>query len=214
MFANLIFFCLAAGAFAQSSASVRGASSSSAPTSSQVSSFANSGWTNGLCPEIVGEPLDMNKKSGYWYEVQRSTNDFSGLDRCTKEIWYKPVNGVSNTIIKSLSNVADVTETTVLRVKKSGPKNYYMYHVPILGVVSKNHLYLDLDYDSHALFWTCENRGNKHRETVTLLSRHPKLPDNIDEIERKAFAKYNLTMPPMVSYDLSGCNEAYDSYDL
>ncbi|KAH0555076.1 hypothetical protein KQX54_015093 [Cotesia glomerata] len=213
MFANLIFVCLAAGAFAQSSVSARGASSSSASASSQASSSANSGWTNGLCPEIVGVPLDLNKKSGYWYEVQRSANDFSGLDRCPRVNWQKPVNGVSPVINRSFSTVAGITETTVLRVEQRGPKIYFTYHVPILGTISLNHVYLDIDYDNYVIVWTCENRGNQHHGTAFVLSRYPNLPNNIYQVERNAFAKFNLTMPQMVSNDLSNCRQLYDSYD-
>ncbi|XP_074114880.1 apolipoprotein D-like [Cotesia typhae] len=210
MFGNLIFFCLLASAFAQSSASTRSAAFSSA----SASSSANSGWTNGICPEVVGVPLDMNKKAGYWYEVQRSTNDFFGLDRCVKAVWRKPVNGVSKVINKSFSNVADTIESTVLRVEERGSKIYWTYHVPILGTISPNHVYLDIDYDNHVIVWTCENRGNKHRESALVLSRYPNLPNNIYNAERNAFAKFNLTMPQMVSHDLSNCREIYDSYNF
>ncbi|CAD6244843.1 GSCOCG00013500001-RA-CDS [Cotesia congregata] len=155
----------------------------------------------------------MNKKSGYWYEVQRSANDNFGLDRCVKAIWRKPVNGVSNVINKSFSTVASITETTVLRVEQRGPKIYFTYHVPILGTIIPNHVYLDIDYDNYVIAWTCENRGNQHRETVLVLSRYPRLPNNIYQAERNAFAKFNLTMPQMVSNDLSNCRQLYDSYD-
>ncbi|CAG5075988.1 Protein of unknown function [Cotesia congregata] len=203
------------GSSAGSNANSGSSAGSNANSGSSASSCdSQSQWTDGLCPIISGVPLDMTKKAGYWYEVQRSANDFSGLDKCAKVFWRKPQNGVSYIINKSYSNVAHVTETTVSQMKKCGAKNYYTYHVPILGVVSRNQVYLDLDYDSHALFWTCENHGNKHRATFTLLSRHPNLPENIEEIEQKACAKFNLSMPPMVSFDLSGCNDAYDSYDF
>ncbi|KAH0555075.1 hypothetical protein KQX54_015092 [Cotesia glomerata] len=101
-----------------------------------------------------------------------------------------------------------------MRVEERGPQIYWTYHVPILGTISPNHAYLDIDYDNYVIAWTCKNCGDKHRESVLVLSRYPKLPNNIYQAERNAFAKFNLTMPQMVSHDLSNCRQLYDSYDF
>ncbi|XP_074114820.1 apolipoprotein D-like isoform X2 [Cotesia typhae] len=210
MFANLIFFCLIAGAFTSS----HSGSSSAASSSSSASSATTPSFSEGPCPNVVVAPVNLKKKGGYWFEAQRSANNYDGSDLCAKVLWRKPVKGVSVVINKSYSTVSNGVTTSVLRVIQDRKGTRFTYGTPVLGNVNKEHLVLDIDYKHYSILWTCENQGNGHMETAWVMLRRPALPKNIDHLKQKAFAKYNLTVPEMVTQNFSNCSEHYSSYDF
>ncbi|KAG8037730.1 hypothetical protein G9C98_005941 [Cotesia typhae] len=99
MFTAPILLCLIAGALAtnqgqESSPSSGGSSSAGASSSASASSHAQASSHKklirgkcGPCPDISVDPIDFNKISGAWYEIQRSRNNYDGSDRCYKLTW-------------------------------------------------------------------------------------------------------------------------------
>ncbi|KAG8033893.1 hypothetical protein G9C98_008374 [Cotesia typhae] len=137
MFANLIFFCLIAGAFTSS----HSGSSSAASSSSSASSATTPSFSEGPCPNVVVAPVNLKKKGGYWFEAQRSANNYDGSDLCAKVLWRKPVKGVSVVINKSYSTVSNGVTTSVLRVIQDRKGTRFTYGTPVLGNVNKEHLH-------------------------------------------------------------------------
>ncbi|XP_074102667.1 uncharacterized protein LOC141529848 [Cotesia typhae] len=224
MFTAPILLCLIAGALAtnqgqESSPSSGGSSSAGASSSASASSHAQASSHKklirgkcGPCPDISVDPIDFNKISGAWYEIQRSRNNYDGSDRCYKLTWSKPYDNHSTLTYKSLSNIKHTTNTMVSTVTSNERGTGFTYRLPTLGSIFKEHLILQTDYQNYTIVYSCEMRGKRHYEYGWVFSRQQKPTCDIEKMKQEAYARYNLTVPDMVQHDLSGCCEAFANY--
>ncbi|XP_044580948.1 uncharacterized protein LOC123262678 [Cotesia glomerata] len=151
--------------------------------------------------------------AGAWYEAERSTNNYDGMDECTRFVWYpQPQNNSAILIYNAVSGLYDMTSKTISVADPTNEGIAITYHVPTLGNVVRNRVFLDVNYDDHVIFYTCEEIGGGHYETAWVHSRNRTTGPRMEAILKDAFARYNLNVPVMHTQDNSACN--YDSYDV
>ncbi|CAD6244880.1 GSCOCG00013515001-RA-CDS [Cotesia congregata] len=191
MFVPVIFFCSIAGAFAQSSSSSSSLSSSSSSSNSQP-------LYDGPCPQIIADPIDYNRYSGSWYEVQRTADHYNeDSDHCHISTWEKPINNMARVTLRTFSPKFPAGKSYYANAVQNKRGTFLTHDSPVVGAPTDFYT-LATDYNNYAIVWTCDNRGDKHFQRTWMFSRTPTPHSNFEDWKRRAFNRYNLPVPRTV----------------
>ncbi|XP_008557809.1 uncharacterized protein LOC103578468 [Microplitis demolitor] len=156
---------------------------------------------NGPCPKvIVEEPLDLERLSGLW--IRYATSDFNSdsAQMCPQQFWSLPNDeGVSRLVSTSILSKTNKKLKTITDVSLTNNNALcFHHHVPIVGNIYREALYLGVDYDKYTVSWTCVNNGTTHIESIMIFTRERNPTIDILKIAKEAYARYGLVMSHVI----------------